>query len=97
MSYIHVLCNRGAVHAQDSGSDWTVCGKEVTYRYDEVSDPITCKVCARSIELSRDYRVARKLSALVRELYDDMRDRPDAYAHADSRSIFRMKQIVEGE
>ena len=65
MSYTHALCNRGAVHAQNNGSDWTVCGKRITHLYSEVAAPVTCKVCARSIELSRDYRVARKMKKIV--------------------------------
>ena len=95
MSYTAVL--RGAVHAQSRCSDYTVCGKWITHLYAVVGDPITCKVCSRSIEASRDFRVARELSKLVRCLYDDMTNKPDAYMHADSRTIFRMKEIVEGE
>ena len=97
MSYTHVFCNRGAIHAQDDGSNWTVCGKEITHTYDEVGDPITCKVCARSIDLSRDHRIARKLSELVRELHEDMISRPGAYLHTDRNAIHKMKKIVEGE
>lgn len=97
MSYTHVLCNRGAVHAQSTGSDYTVCGKWITHRYDAVSDPVTCKICARSIEASRDYRVTRNLSKLVHELHEDMISRPGAYLHTDRNAIHEMKQIVEGE
>lgn len=94
MSYQHVLSNSGVVHAADS--DWTVCGKlhdewPVTYA------PITCKVCARSIELSRNHRIARELTKLVRVLHADMISNPSAYNDADSRTIFRMKEIAEGE
>lgn len=98
MSYTHVLCNRGAVHAvPEEGGEWTVCGKEVTYRYDEVGDPITCKVCARSIELSRDFRISRRLSHLVAKLHHDMQQRPGAYTFADRETIVLMKITIESE
>ena len=97
MSYTHVCSDSGIVHAKSSHSDYLVCGKPYSFFWLDVSDPVTCKVCIRSIEVSRDYRVARELTVLVRELYDDMINRPGAYLDTTLFTIQKMKQIVEGE
>ena len=98
MSYTHVLhVLSGIVHGQPKGSDYTECSKGVTSSYVDVDQPITCKVCARSIELSRDHRVARGLSWIACELWKDAASRPDAYSAWASTQIAEMKRIVEDE
>ena len=98
MSYTHVLCNRGAVHAvPDDGGEYTVCGKEVNYRYDEVTDPVSCKVCARSIELSRDHRIAREVTDRIKYLWLGIAESPDACLSWVSSEIAIIKAITEGE
>lgn len=96
MSYRHILSNSGVVHAQPMDSNRLVCGR-LNDEWPDTDAPITCKVCARSIELSRNHRIARELTKLVRMLHADMINGPVAYMHADRRTIDRMKEIVEGE
>ena len=102
MRYRHILRNSGIVHAQQDDSDWLVCGKPNEDSigasiFTDTDDPITCKVCKRSLELSHSHRLARELSALARMLYQDTQQRPGAYLHADRNIIQRMIAAIDAE